>query len=598
MAELLQGWKRTHYCAEPTVDEVGKEMVLMGWAGTWRNLGSLIFIGLRDRTGTMQVTFNESELPKEVFEKAETIRSEYVIAVKGVLARRDEKMVNRNMKTGELELIAKELKILGVSETPPFYIDDNVNAAEQLRLKYRYLDLRRPCMQANMLMRSKITKVAHEYFAEQGFIEIETPTLCKSTPEGARDYLVPSRVQPGKFYALPQSPQIFKQLLMLSGFDRYMQIARCYRDEDLRADRQPEFTQIDLEMSFVEQDDVMNVQEGFIKRLMKETLDVDIQLPLPRITWQEAMDRYGSDKPDTRFGLEFVNVSDIVKDCGFGAFADAVKGGGSVRCINVEGGVEHFTRKQIDAFGDLVKTYRAKGLAWLSMKPEGIQCSFAKFLTEDQIKAILEHTNAKTGDILFFVADAKDTVVYQALGALRLELGRRLGLMDDTKFNFLWVIEFPQFEWSEEDGRYYAMHHPFTSPMDEDLDLLDTDQGKVRAKAYDIVLNGNEIGGGSIRIHSPEVQEKMFEKLGFTKEEAWERFGFLMGAFKYGTPPHGGLAYGLDRLAMLITRASSIRDVIAFPKVQTASCLMSGCPDVVEQAQLEELHIETVADKD
>ena len=385
---------------------------------------------------------------------------------------------------------------------------------------------------------------------------------------------------------------------MLSGFDRYMQIARCYRDEDLRADRQPEFTQIDLEMSFVEQDDVMNVQEGFIKRLMKETLDVDIQLPLPRITWQEAMDRYGSDKPDTRFGLEFVNVSDIVKDCGFGAFADAVKGGGSVRCINVEGGVEHFTRKQIDAFGDLVKTYRAKGLAWLSMKPEGIQCSFAKFLTEDQIKAILERTNAKTGDILFFVADAKDTVVYQALGALRLELGRRLGLMDDTRFNFLWVIEFPQFEWSEEDGRYYAMHHPFTSPMDEDLDLLDTDQGKVRAKAYDIVLNGNEIGGGSIRIHSPEVQEKMFEKLGFTKEEAWERFGFLMGAFKYGTPPHGGLAYGLDRLAMLITRASSIRDVIAFPKVQTASCLMSGCPDVVEQAQLEELHIETVADKE
>lgn len=385
---------------------------------------------------------------------------------------------------------------------------------------------------------------------------------------------------------------------MLSGFDRYMQIARCYRDEDLRADRQPEFTQIDLEMSFVEQDDVMNVQEGFIKRLMKETLDVDIQLPLPRITWQEAMDRYGSDKPDTRFGLEFVNVSDIVKDCGFGAFADAVKGGGSVRCINVEGGVEHFTRKQIDTFGDLVKTYRAKGLAWLNMKPEGIQCSFAKFLTEDQIKAILERANAKTGDILFFVADAKDTVVYQALGALRLELGRRLGLMDDTRFNFLWVIEFPQFEWSEEDGRYYAMHHPFTSPMDEDLDLLDTDQGKVRAKAYDIVLNGNEIGGGSIRIHSPEVQEKMFEKLGFTNEEAWERFGFLMGAFKYGTPPHGGLAYGLDRLAMLITRASSIRDVIAFPKVQTASCLMSGCPDVVEQAQLEELHIETVADKD
>lgn len=598
MGELLQGWKRTHRVGELTQAQIGQEVTLMGWAGTWRNLGALIFIGLRDRSGLMQVVFNEAELPKEVFALAETIRSEYVIAVRGTFARRTPEMVNRDMKTGEYEVVAKELKILSSAQTPPFYIDDNVNTKEDLRLKYRYLDLRRPRMQEIMMMRHRIAQVTRSYFDEQGFLEIETPMLGRSTPEGARDYLVPSRVHPGEFYALPQSPQQFKQLLMIAGYDRYFQLARCFRDEDLRADRQPEFTQIDLEMSFVEQDDVMNVQEGFIKRLMKETLDVDIQLPLPRITWQEAMDRYGSDKPDTRFGLEFVNVSDIVKDCGFGAFADAVKGGGSVRCINVEGGVEHFTRKQIDAFGDLVKTYRAKGLAWLSMKPEGIQCSFAKFLTEDQIKAILERANAKTGDILFFVADAKDTVVYQALGALRLELGRRLGLMDDTRFNFLWVIEFPQFEWSEEDGRYYAMHHPFTSPMDEDLDLLDTDQGKVRAKAYDIVLNGNEIGGGSIRIHSPEVQEKMFEKLGFTKEEAWERFGFLMGAFKYGTPPHGGLAYGLDRLAMLITRASSIRDVIAFPKVQTASCLMSGCPDVVEQAQLEELHIETVADKE
>ncbi|MDD5909353.1 MAG: aspartate--tRNA ligase, partial [Clostridiales bacterium] len=541
---------------------------------------------------------DQSQLPADVFEKAESIRSEFVLAARGTLVRRVPEMVNNKMLTGEFEVRVTEFKILSKSQTPPIYIEDDLNVQEQIRLKYRYLDLRRPCMQKNLMVRHRIAQCARSYFDENGFLEIETPMLGKSTPEGARDYLVPSRVHPGEFYALPQSPQLYKQLLMISGMDRYFQIARCFRDEDLRADRQPDFTQIDLEMSFVEQDDVMNVQEGFIKRLMKETLDVDIQLPLPRITWQEAMDRYGSDKPDTRFGLEFVNVSDIVKDCGFGAFADAVKGGGSVRCINVEGGVEHFTRKQIDAFGDLVKTYRAKGLAWLSMKPEGIQCSFAKFLTEDQIKAILERANAKTGDILFFVADAKDTVVYQALGALRLELGRRLGLMDDTKFNFLWVIEFPQFEWSEEDGRYYAMHHPFTSPMDEDLDLLDTDQGKVRAKAYDIVLNGNEIGGGSIRIHSPEVQEKMFEKLGFTKEEAWERFGFLMGAFKYGTPPHGGLAYGLDRLAMLITRASSIRDVIAFPKVQTASCLMSGCPDVVDQAQLEELHIETVADKE
>ncbi len=598
MAELLNGWKRTHYCGDPTAADIGSELILMGWAGTWRNLGALIFIGLRDRTGTMQVTFDESKISKEIFEKAETIRSEYVIAVKGVLARRDENMINKNMKTGEFEVIATDLKILSAAETPPFYIDDDVNTQEQLRLKYRYLDLRRPCMQYNMMMRSKITRIAHDYFAEQGFIEIETPTLCKSTPEGARDYLVPSRVQPGKFYALPQSPQIFKQLLMLSGYDRYMQIARCYRDEDLRADRQPEFTQIDLEMSFVEQEDVMRVNEGFIQRLMKDTLNIDVQLPLPRITWQEAMDRFGSDKPDTRFGLEFVNITDIADGCGFGAFADAVAAGGSVRCINVEGGVDKFTRKQIDSLVEYVKTYRAKGLAWMSMKPEGMQCSFAKFLTEEQIAAIHERANAKTGDLLLFIADAKDHVVYQALGALRLEVGRRLGLMDDSKFNFLWVVEFPQFEWSEEDNRFYAMHHPFTSPMDEDLHLLDVDQGKVRAKAYDIVLNGNEIGGGSIRIHSPEVQEKMFEKLGFTKEQAWERFGFLMGAFKYGTPPHGGLAYGLDRLAMLITNAQSIRDVIAFPKVQTASCLMTAAPDLVDEAQLEELHIATKVEKE
>jgi len=597
MAELLQGWKRTHYCGEPGEAELGRELTLMGWAGSWRNLGALIFIGLRDRTGVMQVTFDESKLPGEVFRAAESIRSEYVIAVKGTLARRAEGMANKNMKTGEYELIASGLKILSTAETPPFYIEDDVNTQEALRLKYRYLDLRRPVMQANLMMRHKIAQVTHEYFAEQGFLEIETPTLCKSTPEGARDYLVPSRVQPGKFYALPQSPQIFKQLLMLSGFDRYMQIARCYRDEDLRADRQPEFTQIDLEMSFVEMEDVLAVNEGFIQRLMKETLGIDVPLPLPRLTYKEAMDRYGSDKPDTRFGLELVNISDIVKGCGFGAFADAVAAGGSVRLINVKGGVEKFTRKQIDSLGEYVKTYRAKGLAWMSMKPEGMQCSFAKFLTGEQIAGIHAAAGAETGDLLLFIADAKDSVVYQSLGALRLEVGRRLGLMDNSKFNFLWVVEFPQFEWSEEDGRYYAMHHPFTSPMDEDLPLLDTDQGSVRAKAYDMVLNGNEIGGGSIRIHSPEVQEKMFEKLGFTKEQAWERFGFLMGAFKYGTPPHGGLAYGLDRLAMLITRASSIRDVIAFPKVQTASCLMCAAPDMVEDCQLEELHIALSAEQ-
>ena len=591
MAELLQGWKRTHYCAEPTVDEVGKEMVLMGWAGTWRNLGSLIFIGLRDRTGTMQVTFNESELPKEVFEKAETIRSEYVIAVKGVLARRDEKMVNRNMQTGELELIAKELKILGVSETPPFYIDDNVNAAEQLRLKYRYLDLRRPCMQANLLMRSKITRIAHEYFAEQGFIEIETPTLCKSTPEGARDYLVPSRVQPGKFYALPQSPQIFKQLLMLSGFDRYMQIARCYRDEDLRADRQPEFTQIDLEMSFVEQDDVMNVQEGFIKRLMKETLDVDIQLPLPRITWQEAMDRYGSDKPDTRFGLEFVNVSDIVKDCGFGVFAEPVKAGGSVRLINVNGHAKDFPRKKIDKLGEFVKTYKAKGLAWARMLDGKVTSSYQKFLTDEENAAILERAGAKDGDLILIVGDVKDEVVFASLGALRIECAKQLGILDPNDFKFLWVTEFPMFEWSEEEGRYQAMHHPFTAPMLEDEDKMLTDKAGCRARAYDIVLNGTELGGGSIRINTPEMQTKAFEALGISDEDIQERFGHLVNAFQYGAPPHGGLAYGLDRLVMLMTGASSIRDVIAFPKVQNASDLMMNCPDVVDDKQLDDLSI-------
>ena len=586
---------RTHTCGQLRAANVNETVTLAGWVQKVRNLGAMTFIDLRDRYGITQIVVEEHS-PADVKTVADGLGREYVLQVEGRVVERSSK--NPKMPTGDIEVVASKLVVLHEAEVPPFTIEENSDGGDDLRMKYRYLDLRRPPLQRNMILRHKMAQEIRRFLSDEGFLEIETPYLVNSTPEGARDFVVPSRMSPNQFYALPQSPQTLKQLLMVAGYDKYFQIVRCFRDEDLRADRQPEFTQIDCEMSFVEQEDVLEIFERWAKHMFREVMGIELTEPLRRMPWIEAMEKYGSDKPDTRFGLEFVNVSDIVKDCGFGAFADAVKGGGSVRCINVEGGVEHFTRKQIDAFGDLVKTYRAKGLAWLSMKPEGIQCSFAKFLTEDQIKAILERTNAKTGDILFFVADAKDTVVYQALGALRLELGRRLGLMDDTKFNFLWVIEFPQFEWSEEDGRYYAMHHPFTSPMDEDLDLLDTDQGKVRAKAYDIVLNGNEIGGGSIRIHSPEVQEKMFEKLGFTKEEAWERFGFLMGAFKYGTPPHGGLAYGLDRLAMLITRASSIRDVIAFPKVQTASCLMSGCPDVVEQAQLEELHIETVADKE
>ncbi|MBQ9832749.1 MAG: aspartate--tRNA ligase [Clostridia bacterium] len=590
MAELLSGWKRSHYCGEPTVNEVGSDVVLMGWAGTWRNLGALIFIGLRDRSGVMQVVFDESQLDKETYEKAESIRSEFVIAVKGKLVRRSDEMINKNMKTGELEVIASELKILSTAKTTPIYIDDDLNAQEQLRLKYRYLDLRRPCMQDVLRMRDKVTNITRRYFSENGFMDVETPILCKSTPEGARDYLVPSRVHPGNFYALPQSPQLFKQLLMISGCDRYMQIARCFRDEDLRADRQPEFTQIDLEMSFVDADDVMAVNEGFIQRLMKETLDIDVQLPLRRITWHEAMDRYGSDKPDVRFGLELVDVSECVKDCGFSVFTSAIENGGSVRAINASGALSKITRKKIDELVEFVKIYKAKGLAWMSMKEDGIQCSFAKFMTEDQIQAIIEKTGAKTGDIVFFVAD-KNSVVYASLGALRLELAKRLELIDNSKFEILWVTEFPLLEYDEEEDRYVAMHHPFTSPMDEDIQYLESDPGRVRAKAYDMVMNGNEIGGGSIRIHSAELQERMFKAIGFSKESAWKQFGYFMEAFQYGTPPHGGLAYGLDRLVMLITGASSIRDVIAFPKVQNASCLMSEAPNVVDEKQLKELSI-------
>lgn len=597
MAELLQGWKRSHRVGELTAEQIGQEVTLMGWAGTWRNLGALIFIGLRDRSGLMQVVFNESGLPKEVFELAETIRSEYVIAVKGTLARRTPEMVNKEMKTGEYEVIASELKILSRAETPPFYIDDNVNTKEDLRLKYRYLDLRRPRMQDILMMRHRIAQITRSYFDEQGFLEIETPMLGRSTPEGARDYLVPSRVHPGEFYALPQSPQQFKQLLMIAGYDRYFQLARCFRDEDLRADRQPEFTQIDLEMSFVDEEDVLAVNEGFIARLLKEVKGIDLPLPLRRLPWQEAMDRFGSDKPDTRFGLELVNVTDLVRGCGFGVFSAAVEGGGSVRCINVKGGVEKFPRKKIDELVEFVKIYRAKGLAWMSLKPDGLQCSFAKFLTEEQIGAIQKAAGAEQGDILFFVADAKDEVVYASLGALRVEIAKRLDLIDQTKFDVLWVTDFPLLEWDEEENRYVACHHPFTSPKDEDIALLDTDPGKARAKAYDMVINGYEAGGGSIRIHSSELQEKMFETIGFTPEQARERFGYFIDAFKYGTPPHGGLAYGLDRLVMLMTGTTNIRDVIAFPKVQTASCLMTDAPNVVEEKQLRELHICTDVEK-
>ncbi|HOG00116.1 MAG: Aspartate--tRNA ligase [Firmicutes bacterium ADurb.Bin248] len=591
MSELLGGWKRTNRCAEVGASDVGKELLMMGWAGTWRNLGALIFIGLRDRSGVMQVVFDESTLPKEVFEAAETIRSEYAVAVKGILRRRAPEMVRRDMATGEFELEAKELKILSRAQTPPFYIDDNVNTQEQLRLKYRYLDLRRPRLQQIIMGRHRIAQIARNYYDAEGFLEIETPILSKSTPEGARDYLVPSRVHPGEFYALPQSPQQYKQLLMIAGFDRYFQIARCFRDEDLRADRQPEFTQIDVEMSFADEDDVMRVNEGFIARLLREYKGVEVKLPLRRMTWREAMDRYGSDKPDLRFGLELTDVSDAVRGSAFSAFEDALAGGGSVRAIRVPGGADKFARKRIDELAALAKTYRAKGLAWMSLKEEGLSCSFAKYLAPGQLDALLIKTGAQKGDAVFLVSDAKDAVVFASLGALRLELGRSLGLIDENRFELLWVTEFPLLEWDEEEQRFMAMHHPFTSPRDEDIDLLETDPGRVRAKAYDMVMNGNEIGGGSIRIHSAELQERMFKAIGFSREAAWDRFGYFMEAFKYGTPPHGGLAFGLDRIVMLLTGSISIREVIAFPKVQTAACLMTDAPGPVDQKQLDELHI-------
>lgn len=591
MGELLQGWKRTHYCAEPTLENVGQDMLLMGWTAVRRDLGALIFIDLRDRTGIMQVVFDAGDMPQADFARAETIRSEYVLAVKGKLVKRAEDTVNPKISTGYIELRVKEFKILSKSETPPIYIEDDMNVAEQLRLKYRYLDLRRPKMQQTLMLRHRITRSVREYLDGKGFVDIETPMLTKSTPEGARDYLVPSRVHPGEFYALPQSPQQFKQLLMISGFDRYYQIVKCFRDEDLRADRQPEFTQIDMEMSFVDIDDVIAVNEGLLARLFKEVLDLDIKLPITRITYKEAMDRFGSDKPDTRFGLELCDVSALVKDTEFKVFANNVKGGGSVRAINAKGCVEKFARREIDALVDFVKIYRAKGMAWISVKPDGLQSPITKFFTDDQVKAILERTKAEVGDIIFFVGDTNEKIVFDSLGALRLELARKLNLIDENRYDLLWVTEFPLLEWSEEEKRFTAMHHPFTSPMDEDIDMIESNPGAVRAKAYDIVLNGNEIGGGSIRIHSTELQERMFKALGFTHESAWERFGYFMEAFKYGAPPHGGLAYGLDRLVMLMTNRTSIRDVIAFPKMQTASCPLTDAPAAVDAKQLQELHI-------
>ncbi len=587
--ETMQGMKRTHMCGELTAADEGKTVVLTGWTAKNRLLGGLIFLTLRDRTGIVQISFND-ETDREVFKKAERVRSEYVLAVRGRVAKRTKENINPDMKTGEIEVMAEEIRILNESETPPFYIEEGIDTNDALRLKYRYLDLRRPDMQRNMVMRHRVAKIARDYFDEQGFMELETPILTKSTPEGARDYLVPSRVHPGKFYALPQSPQQYKQLLMLAGYDRYFQIARCFRDEDLRADRQPEFTQMDMELSFVDIDTIIEINEGFIKKVFGEVLGIDIKTPFLRLPYKEAMDRFGSDKPDTRFGMELVDISDEVKDCGFKVFTDAVKNGGSVRCINAKGLGASLTRKTLDSLTEFVKTYRAKGMAWIVVEEGGLRSQITKFLDEDTVNEILKKADAQPGDGILIVAD-KNSVVYDALGALRIEVANRFDMIDKTKFNFLWVVEFPLFEYSEEEGRYMAMHHPFTAPMDEDIDLLDTDQAAVRAKAYDIVLNGTEIGGGSLRIYNTALQQKMFEKLGFTKEQAWERFGYLLEAFKYGTPPHGGMAYGLDRLVMIMAGCDSIRDVIAFPKVQTAAELMTNSPDVVDDIQLKELSL-------
>lgn len=590
MAESMQGLHRSHRCTEVSNQNIGESVTVMGWVQKRRNLGSLIFIDLRDRTGILQLVFDEND--GEVFEKAKELRSEFVIAAEGKVRKRDG-AVNEELATGDIEVTVDTLKILSESETPPFPVEDDVNTREDLRLQYRYLDLRRPTLQKNLKLRSDVTTFIRKFMSEEGFVEIETPTLCKSTPEGARDYLVPSRVHPGEFYALPQSPQIYKQLLMCSGFDRYIQIARCYRDEDLRADRQPEFTQVDMELSFVDIDDVIDVNERLIQAMFKEILNVDIPLPMPRMSWQEAMDRYGSDKPDTRFGMELVNVTDVVKDCGFGVFTGAIENGGTVRGINVKG-QGAMPRKKIDKLVESAKGNGAKGLAYLCINEDGTyKSSFAKFMTEEELENLVKEMKGEPGDLLLFAAD-RNKIVWNVLGALRLELAETLELIDKDKWNFLWVVEFPQFEWSDEQERFIAMHHPFTMPMEEDLQYLETDLGKVRAKAYDIVLNGTELGGGSVRIHQADIQERMFKALGFTQEEAHEQFGFLLDAFKYGVPPHAGLAYGLDRMVMHMAGEDNIREVIAFPKVKDASCLMTSAPSPVDDKQLEELAIDIV----
>ncbi len=586
----MKGLHRSHRCTEVSNQNIGETVTVMGWVQKRRNLGSLIFIDLRDRSGILQLVFNEESVGKEGYEKAERLRSEYVIAVTGKVEKRSA-AVNESLKTGDIEVIATDIRILSEAETPPFQIEENSQTKDEVRLKYRYLDLRRPDIQKNLMLRSKVAYLMRDFMAKEGFLEIETPMLCKSTPEGARDYLVPSRVHPGHFYALPQSPQLYKQLLMCSGYDRYFQIARCFRDEDLRADRQPEFTQADMELAFVDVEDVLDVNERLLKYIFKEAIGVDVTLPLPRMPWQEAMDRFGSDKPDTRFGMELCDVSKVVEGCGFSVFTGALENGGSVRGINAKGQAG-MPRKKIDKLVEFAKGYGAKGLAYLAVNEDDTyKSSFAKFMTEDELKALVSAMQGEPGDLLLFAAD-KNKIVWNVLGALRLELAKELDLLDPNQYNFLWVTEFPLLEWSDEENRFMAMHHPFTMPMEEDWDKIDSDPGSVRAKAYDIVLNGTELGGGSVRIHQDDIQEKMFEVLGFTKERAHEQFGFLLDAFKYGVPPHAGLAYGLDRLVMHMVHADSIRDVIAFPKVKDASCLMTQAPGIVDKKQLEELGLE------
>ena len=596
MAESMKGLKRTHRCAEVTKAEIGSTVTLMGWVQKSRNKGGIVFVDLRDRSGIMQIIFENGDIDAEGFEKAGRLRSEFVIAVTGRVEARSG-AVNENLATGEIEVRANSLRVLSEADTPPFPIEENSKTREEVRLKYRYLDLRRPDLQRNIMLRSKVAVLVRQFLANEGFLEIETPILNKSTPEGARDYLVPSRVHPGSFYALPQSPQIFKQLLMCSGYDRYFQIAKCFRDEDLRADRQPEFTQIDMELSFVDVDDVIDVNERMLAFLFKEVLDVEVQLPIQRMTWKEAMNRFGSDKPDLRFGMELTDVSEIVKGCEFAVFKNALEAGGSVRGINAKG-QGAMPRKKIDKLVEFAKGYGAKGLAYIAMQEDGTyKSSFAKFMTEEEMKALIDAMQGEPGDLLLFAAD-KTKLVWDVLGALRLELARQMDLLDKNEYRFVWITEFPLLEWSEEENRFTAMHHPFTMPMEEDLHLIDTDPGAVRAKAYDIVLNGNEIGGGSVRIHQDDIQEKMFETLGFTKEQAYNQFGFLLNAFKYGVPPHAGLAYGLDRMVMLMAKEDSIREVIAFPKVKDASCLMSEAPNVVDTKQLEDLCIEVCLPKE